>query len=209
MKIDPDNTPDDLPRDETVAPTRTGGIYSPNWRGSAWIIGAIGIGIAIGGTGVALAAMPGGGWGHGPRLAMVQQVVHRALDSVGATTTQEDKVHDIVAATFTDLDRDAGIREAVRKQVLDLLRAPTIDRAAVEKLRAEQIARFDAVSKKVVGAVLDAADQLTPDQRTKLAERVAEGPRRGPWGRDPAGGPAHFDDERTLLGHDHPIDDPE
>ena len=55
-----------------------------------------------------------------------------------------------------------------------LLSAPTIDKAAVEKLRAERIAAIDEASKKAVAAVVEAAEVLTPEQRTKLVEEMKE-----------------------------------
>ena len=74
----------------------------------------------------------------------------------------------------------------MRKQALALLSAPTIDRAAVEKMRLDAVARFDAKSKTVAAGLLDIADQLTPDQRTKLATHLEDmaqrGPMGGPWG---------------------------
>ena len=55
---------------------------------------------------------------------------------------------------------------------MELLSAPTIDRAAIERLRAEQIQGADAVSKRMAQAFADAAEVLTPDQRKKVAERM-------------------------------------
>ena len=66
---------------------------------------------------------------------------------------------------------------------------PTIDRAALEKLRADQIATHEAVSKQLVQAVADAADLLTPEQRRKISDmlptrrRLGHGPRAAlGWG---------------------------
>jgi Spy/CpxP family protein refolding chaperone len=67
-----------------------------------------------------------------------------------------------------------------------LLAAPTIDRAAVEKLRAEAAAKFDAKSKALVGGVLEIADQLTPEQRVRLADELAQMRPHGPMGWGPA-----------------------
>ena len=90
-----------------------------------------------------------------------------------------------MAAKFAEIAPDPKQHEAMRKQALELLAAPTIDRAAAEKLRTDAVANFDAKSKLVVGAVLDIADQLTPAQRTQLTARIGEmaqhGP-MGPWG---------------------------
>ena len=145
---------------------------------------ALVFGLALGAGGFALAA--GGldrmGWGHGPRLAFVQRAVSHALDSIGASAEQEAKVRDIIAARFADVAPDPKEHAAMRKQALDLLAAPTIDRAAVEKLRADVVERFDAKSKAVVGAILEIADQLTPAQRSELSTQLEEMAQRGPMG---------------------------
>ncbi|MCW6509154.1 Spy/CpxP family protein refolding chaperone [Lichenifustis flavocetrariae] len=166
----------------------------PRWQRPVLLAGALVSGLGLGAGGFAYAATVTGHvvWGAGHRLEHIQRMVHGALDSVGATTVQEDKVHDIIATGFGSMTEDGPDRMAMRKQVLDLLRAPTIDRAAVEKLRAEQVAKFDAKSKTIVGMVLDSADQLTPDQRAALADRAEAMMARGmgPWhreGRDDGG----------------------
>ncbi len=53
-----------------------------------------------------------------------------------------------------------------------MLTQTTIDRGAMEKLRAEQIALADTVSKRVVQALGDAAEVLSPEQRRKLNDRI-------------------------------------
>jgi uncharacterized membrane protein len=81
--------------------------------------------------------------------------------------------------------------QAARAQALVLLTAPTIDRAAIERLRADQIALADAASKRITQAVADASDVLSADQRRKIADFVAAlhdgpfggGPFNGPWAR--------------------------
>ena len=158
------------------------------WPRFAMFSAALVFGFMLGVAGFALAA--GGfdqtGWGHGPRLALAQRAVSHALDSVGASAEQEAKGHDIIAAKFADIAPDPKERAAMRKQALDLLAAPTIDRAAVEKLRTDVIARFDAKSKAFVGVLLDIADQLTPAQRAELSARIEDMAQRGPmmggWG---------------------------
>ncbi len=50
--------------------------------------------------------------------------------------------------------------------------APSIDRVALEALRAEQMQRADAMSKRVLAAVADAAEVLTPAQRVRFAEHM-------------------------------------
>jgi periplasmic protein CpxP/Spy len=170
-----------------------------SWTGVVTIVGALALGVAIGAGGLAFAAGTDQlGWRQGWRLAMIQERSSLMLDSIGVSAAQQAKVHDIIAAKFAEIAPDPKQHEAMRKQALDLLSAPTIDRAAAEKLRAEAVANFDAKSKLVVGGVLDIADQLTPAQRTELAARLNEMAQRGPmapwsgWGHPPMtpdGGP--------------------
>ncbi len=145
-------------------------------------------GMVMGAGGLAVAAaggdMGGGmGWHHGhhrgERTGMIQRRVRGALDNVGATTAQEDKVHDIIAGAATELGKNDGDRGAMRKQVLELMKAATLDRAAFEKVRAQKIADMDAKSKVVSNALFDAASQLSPEQRTKLVDNFEQRMERG------------------------------
>ena len=54
----------------------------------------------------------------------------------------------------------------------ELLMAPTIDRAALEQLRAAQMQQMDVISRRILAAVEDAADVLTPEQRAKFAQHL-------------------------------------
>ena len=167
---------------------------------SLFVFAALTCGLALGAGSLALgmgslaaaaqeATHPG--WKPALRLAFVQHAMAFLLDSAGATAAQEAKAHDIVATSFADIAPDPKERDAFRKQALDLLAAPSIDRAAVEKLRAEAVANFDAKSKTIVTAILDIADDLTPVQRAAVVTRIQDftehGPMGGPWG-GPMGG---------------------
>ena len=136
--------------------------------------------MALGAGGLAAAAVGQGGWHNGPPLARIQGFVERAFDSVGATSAQEARAHDIVAAAFKDFEPLRGKRDALRTQALSILKAPTIDRAAAEKLRAEHVAELDTASKRLVTALLDLAEVLTPEQRVTLADHAADWARAWP-----------------------------
>lgn len=163
-----------------------GGTLSPRWPRSILLVAAFVCGAVLGAGG--FAAMTSG---HaGPQLALLQRWARDALDSAGATATQEAKIHDIIAATFVDITMNGDQYGALRKQGLDLLRAPVVDAAAIESLRAAQIAKMDATSRKIANALVDAAHQLTPAQRENLADRFEkfEGiAKHGFWG-----GPMHM-----------------
>ena len=55
---------------------------------------------------------------------------------------------------------------------MELLAAPTVDRTALEQLRVAQIQSADARRRRVLQAMADAAEVLTPEQRVKAAERL-------------------------------------
>ena len=121
-----------------------------------------------------------------------RMVRHLAVE-LNASAEQQDKLSTIVKGAVKDI---APLREkmlVVRQQGRDLLTAATVDRAALEKLRADQLATGDLASKRFVQALADAAEVLTPDQRKQLKELLPPaglggwGPMGG-WGRG-MGGP--------------------
>ncbi|MBL8384301.1 MAG: Spy/CpxP family protein refolding chaperone [Burkholderiales bacterium] len=113
----------------------------------------------------------------------VERMVRHFAVAVDASPEQKDRL----AAIARDVARDmAPLREkmrAARKEGIALMAAPAVDRAALERLRAEQVGLADASSRRVTQALADAAEVLTPEQRQKLAERAQRfGERRG-WHR--------------------------
>ena len=58
--------------------------------------------------------------------------------------------------------------------------APTVDRTAIERLRAEQIGLAETASKRIAQALADAAEVLSPEQRRKVADWMAHGGRGCP-----------------------------
>lgn len=90
--------------------------------------------------------------------------------AIDATAEQKQKLTVIAQAMVGDLLPVHQKMGAARARAAQLLRQPKTDRAALETLRAEQIALADDVSKRMVQGLADAADVLTPAQRAKLAE---------------------------------------
>lgn len=130
-------------------------------------------------------------WRHGHAMggpidpAKVQEradrmVRHMAVD-LDASADQQAKLQAIVKSALTDLLPLHEKAQAARRQGRDLLTQATIDRAALEKLRADQIASMDAGSKRLTQALADAAEVLTPDQRRKLNDML-ESHRGHGWG---------------------------
>ena len=90
--------------------------------------------------------------------------------AIDATAEQKQKLLTIARAMASDLMPLHEKIHAARDRVMGLLRQPKTDRAALEALRAEQIALIDDVSKRLSQGLADAADVLTAEQRTKLAQ---------------------------------------
>lgn len=132
------------------------------------------------------------GWGGGPfgrgafdpvqaEQRADRMVRHLAVE-LDASTEQQEKLRTIVRAAVKDVLPVREKMRTARGQARDLLLAQTVDRAAIEKLRAEQIALADATSKRVAQALGDAAEVLTPEQRRKLEDRMSSfGLMRGFW----------------------------
>jgi hypothetical protein len=130
-----------------------------------------------------------GFWGGGPGFwrggpdkvdpafveARADRMARHLAVEVGANAEQQEKLASIVKAALKDV---LPVREkmfAAHKQARELLTAEKIDRAALEKLRADQLATHDAASKRIVQALADAAEVLTPEQRQKLDAMLPPG----------------------------------
>jgi periplasmic protein CpxP/Spy len=135
-------------------------------------------------------------WGGGLFDTMIEAVVEAHADrmvrhlsiEIDATAEQQEKLRAIVRDAVKDL---LPMREkfmSARGTARDLLTQQTIDRAAIEKFRTDVIATHDAASKRLVQAVADVAEVLTPEQRRRISDMVAAR-RGGPWGHGPWG---HF-----------------
>jgi Spy/CpxP family protein refolding chaperone len=104
---------------------------------------------------------------------------HVAIE-IDASNEQQEKLRAIVKGAVRDL---LPIREKsvlARERAQTLLTGPSIDRAAIEQFRTEQMALADAASRRFAQALGDAAEVLTPEQRRKLHERLTE--MRERWG---------------------------
>jgi protein CpxP len=153
-------------------------------RGRSWLFVAT-IALAAGLTGAATSRAVSQHYWHGPGFmseafdpARVEDGADRAVRhlaiEIDATAEQQDKLRAIVKGAVRDLlpMRDKAVSARQRGRVL--LTQPTVDRAAIEALRAEQLSLADAASKRFAQAVGDAAEALTPEQRRKLDERITE-----------------------------------
>jgi periplasmic protein CpxP/Spy len=116
--------------------------------------------------------MHGGMMGHGSMFGFgPERMFDFALGSVGATSEQKLKIVTIAQSAMQDLRPLRDRRYTASLKLAILLKADTLDRAAIEKLRAEEFAAFEAGSKRAAQALSEAAEVLTPAQRQQLVER--------------------------------------
>lgn len=115
-----------------------------------------------------------GGPGMGPGRHM-----ERLLERVNATPEQRTQIRGIFEAAAADMRAQGDTRRQLHEQGLTLLSQPTIDAAAVERLRQQMVAQHDQASQRWSRAMVEAAGVLTPAQRTQLAELMRQRGQRG------------------------------
>ena len=165
-------------------------------NGVRFLIGVGRIGAAI--MALALAALVGaalagsasagwGGWGPGGHHGMMggtmdpaevkerveRMVAHIAIE-IDATDEQKQKLTAIFVGAANDLMpiRAEFLESRQAGEMLGLLTAPTVDRAAIESFRAEKMVLADQASRRIAQALGEAAEVLTPEQRTEVGERL-------------------------------------
>lgn len=96
-----------------------------------------------------------------------------SLTRVGASEEQRGRVKAIMLEAANDLAKSREQHIANRKAFVAALKEPTLDRAALESLRQAEMQLADQASNRMLKAIADAAEVLTPDQRAQLADRMA------------------------------------
>ena len=150
----------------------------PSWLAgvalaAAFVLGGVAsAGLAVAAEGMAMHHIVIGGPGgmHGQMMAHLTKM----LDAVGASPEQKTKIDGILHAGLAPMSGMHAEMERTHAALHAIFAAPTIDRAALEQLRAAELARLDQNSRAMVAAIADAAEVLTPEQRTKLAAIIAE-----------------------------------
>jgi protein CpxP len=126
-------------------------------------------------VGAALASAHAGMWHHGPSaeaMEMHLDHVQAMLTKISASDAQKTQIDGIFKGAMTDLQAAHEQHFSGLKQMHELLLAPTVDRARIEELRVAQIRSFDQESQRLLTALDDAADVLTPEQRAALKTEI-------------------------------------
>lgn len=145
--------------------------------GRRWLIAAA-LAVAVGAGGASFASGSAGltgHHGHAGHMAMDPAAMDAYVDrmvtqfAADASPDQRMRVAAIAKAAIADLrPAHAELRQA-HAGAHALLMAPVIDRIALEQVRAAQMQRMDFMSRRILTAVEDASDVLTPEQRAKFA----------------------------------------
>lgn len=145
-----------------------------------WAIAGIGAALTAGLFTMAAFGNGGPGWhghhGHGMWAEMspeeagkrIDKMVNWVLDDVNATAEQKQRVAQIAKDAAQELMPTRKQHKEARGRAVDLFAQPSIDRAAIEQLRVEELQLGEAASKRITKAIADAAEVLTPEQRVKL-----------------------------------------
>ncbi len=106
--------------------------------------------------------------------ARIERMVKHVAIEIDATEEQQEKITALATAVAKDLKPVHERMRATGKELHDLLLADTIDRAALERLRAERLGDAERISKNLVSALADVAEVLSPEQRKLLDERIKQ-----------------------------------
>ena len=157
---------DDKSTQDNAAKT-TGRRRRPRWI-LMTIAGALVL--VVGGMTWSAVAYSGKSW-HGDKFErFVEWKIDDMLDEVDASDDQRTQVRAIATAAIADMGEFRDFRRAGREALVDALTQETVDREALEALRQSKLETADRASQRLVTALADAAEVLTPAQRAELAE---------------------------------------
>jgi Spy/CpxP family protein refolding chaperone len=134
-----------------------------------------GMGPGPGGMGMGMGmAHHRGAMGPGGAPLMGGPLRGRLLDLVKATPEQRSKIESIWQAARADLAQLHEQGQALHQRSMDLFLQPSIDAQAAEALRQQMLTQHDAASKRMLQAMIDSANVLTPEQRKTLADKTRQ-----------------------------------
>jgi len=116
---------------------------------------------------------PGHDW-HGGGKGGPEMMMRHMLDDVDATAAQRAQIKQIMQTAHNDLKPSMEQGRKLHQQAEALFAATNVDAAALESLRAQGQALREAASKRMLQARVDVARVLTPEQRAKIAARMAK-----------------------------------
>ena len=104
----------------------------------------------------------------------IDAVVGFVLADTNADSEQKARIAVIAKGALQDLTPLRDEHKAARTKAVELLSAATIDRVALEQVRAAELRLAEIASRRLTQAMADAAEVLQPAQRARLAEKMQQ-----------------------------------
>jgi Spy/CpxP family protein refolding chaperone len=172
--------------EKNETPASDGRAPARRWFGIPALAGVLAVGIGTAGVVATQALGHGkdfGGWrggGHGEMRdpANMEKNVERGIRhlavEIDATAEQQAQLVELAKTTAEDLHAFRDMMHGEADELAKLLTQPTVDRAAIEAFRSEKMAELDRLTTRLADAAVKAGEILTPEQRGKIAQFVAE-----------------------------------
>ncbi|MCH8181308.1 MAG: Spy/CpxP family protein refolding chaperone [Proteobacteria bacterium] len=114
------------------------------------------------------------GMGGGMGMMPFGRHLDRLLDDVKATDAQRQQIKQITDKARGDVMALHEQGRGLHERAAALWTTPKIDATEAEKVRQQMLAQHDQVSKRMMQAMLDVGQVLTPEQRAKAAQLMKE-----------------------------------
>ncbi len=96
-----------------------------------------------------------------------------ALSRIRASAEQRQQVQRIVQEAVRDLEPVKTQHQQHRQTLLEALGQATVDRDILQQVRSAEVQLLDTASNRLVDAMAEIAETLTPEQRTELLSLMA------------------------------------
>jgi protein CpxP len=142
---------------------------------TAGVAGLTGVAVAENGPMLrVMHVMPGHGDMMSSDPAAMAAHLQKMIDAMLPDGTPEQKAKLLAIAKSAHADLGAAHAQfgQAHKRIHDILLQPVVDRAALETLRVEQMHQMDMISTRIVTALADAAEVMTPEQRVRFGAQM-------------------------------------
>jgi Spy/CpxP family protein refolding chaperone len=153
-----------------------------------------GLAVLLGAGALSLSVAQAHGFGPGGGGGFMAFRMHKILEKVNATDAQKTQIRAIWEGLRPQLRATHQEHAKLRVQITQAMTAPTIDPAAIEKLRQQSVQLMDRASSLMTKGFIETARVLTPEQRKQAAAELEKERqnRRAHFEEGGPGGPGMF-----------------
>jgi Spy/CpxP family protein refolding chaperone len=131
-----------------------------------------GLAVLLAGGALTLSVAQAHGLGPGGGGGFMAFRMHKILEKVNATESQKTQIKAIWEGLRPQLKTTHEEHRKLRAQITQAMTAPTIDPAAIEKLRQQSVQLMDRASSIMTKGFIETARILTPEQRKQAAAEL-------------------------------------